>query len=290
VPVRPIASHVCLALLAALLCSARQDPAAPAATQPANEAVRILSSVAVEGGRTAADVLNANVLQSNPVYRGWAAWPVGTRVVIREDEIDAQGRRAIRGRTVERMTSLMRDSARIVYQSVGQDGALGDPVEVTIFHQDIRLNFLLKRRTASMVYWRRFDARVAFDIGPTAASREPPGRRALEPPPRDPGEPIPAEFDCAIIEIAVLDTEEDPAKSGEPADARPGDAIHLYRSYHSVEAPGWEVMLEVFSGQLDGNGLPTGLELLSRRRIERILRPGEADPTLQQLREGIRLQ
>ena len=253
----------------------------------------MLRAVLVEGGRTERDVLNANDLQSNPVFRGWAAWPVGTRAVTREDEVDAQGRRSTRRRTVDRLTGLLRDEARIVQQTVSEDGSLSDPVEVTIFALNQRIGFLLPRRTAGMVYWPRFEGRIAFDIGGVAAPSPRPdrrSRRAPEPPPRDPKEPLPAEFDCAIIEMAVLDTAEDPAKTGDPADARPGDAIHLFRSYHSIEAPGWEVMLEVFSGRLDAQGMPTKLELLSRRRIERILRPGEPDPTLQQLREGIRLQ
>ena len=267
------------------------------ATRPAGEVVRVLRSVPMEGGRSERDVNNPNTVMPHPAYAAWRAWGVGTRAIVRLDEVDAQGRTFPRERYVLRLASIDDRGARVIQQRVEPDGSLGEPMEQFFPAQCPRMAVVMLRRSEQMVYWRRYDARVAFEKPQAKASPadtppdEPPRRsrrksrgQAVAP---DPREALPPEFDCAILDVAHLDLEDDPAAPADPAAAAAGTAVYVYRSYHSVDAPGWEVILEVYRGRLDEDGVPQELELLSRRRLERILRPNEPDLTPEELRAGL---
>ncbi len=275
---------------------AYSQDAPPPATRPAGEVVRVLRSAPMEGGRSAADMANAHGAMQHPAWRAWGNGGLGTRVVARIDEVDAQGRTTPVQRHVLHLASIDRQGARVDLYPVRPDGTVAESTQEFIQAQSNRLTVVLARRSDRMVYWRRYEARVAFESGGSEPEQQPGSarrsnrRRAESIEIRDPSEALPAEFDCAIIETAHLDLDDDPGASDDPTKAGAGTNVIVYRSYHNVEAPGWEVILETYRGRLDENGVPADLQLATRWRIERILRPADADPTAEELRQGLRPQ
>ena len=283
------------ALVLGTACIAAGQDAPGPTSRPAGETVRVLRSTLVESGRRIEDVPSGSVVQRHPEWGSWATWGLGTRVIARNDEVDAEGRIYPLSRTVLALEAIDQTMARVVSREISADGTIGEPSARVIPAQSPRAALVLSRGIGPQtVYWRHYDARVAFGRADEAASapegsrRAPRRRRGSDAPPRDPREAIPAEFDCAIVEIADLDLAEDPGAPDDPALARPGTAVTVRRIYHSVDAPGWVVMVEVFTAKLGEDGNPVEMDLVNRWRIERILRPGEPDPTLEQLREGLR--
>jgi hypothetical protein len=282
-------------MLAALAAGGGSGPqqATPPATRPA-EVVRIVRGEAVEQGRSMAEVYSRTAIIPNPVYRGWALWGVGTRIVARVDEIDAQGRNFPVRREARRLDALTGDSATVVLLPIQSDGSAGQATQQVVPAQAERGSLLLMRQGPQMLYWRRYDARVALErpaMQPAAEDRSArrqrrEARQAVEI--QAPRDALPAEFDCTIIETVHLLVEDDAANDN-PALAKVGDPLTVIRSYHTVEAPGWEVMVETYRARLGEDGFAAELELLWRWRIEWILRPGEPDPPPEKLREGLPL-
>lgn len=250
----------------------------------------------MESGRRLEDVANAGSLQVNPVWQSWAAWGVGTRVIARRDEVDAEGRTNLLSRTFYRLEAIDQEAARISSQDIRWDEEVQAAQPQSVPRLESR-QFLVASRAIGpqTVYWRHYDARVAFEkpglekAGPGPAGRKG-RRRARDDAAGDPREAVPAEFNCAVIDVVTLDLAEDPGASDDPSLAGPGTAVTVRRSYHSTDAPGWTVIIDDYSAKLDERGEPAEMELLARWRIERILRPGEPDPTLEELREGFRPQ
>jgi len=280
--------------------AAAQERQGEAAGRPLGEYVEVLRSAAVEGGRGAQQVRNARSVVPNPAYQAWRGWGVGTRVIARLDAIDAAGRNTPVQRFVLTLDALNGEAARVLSYRIDVAGDPAPPLPQTIPARMERARLLMARASPSMVYWRRYEARAAMRAPvPKAPSEpeaadQPDGRRRrardrnANDRRRNASDAIPAEFDCAIMEIAHLNPGEDPNATDDPQQAGPGAPILLIRSYHSLDAPGWEFIVETYEGVLDANGMPASLELVTRWRIEHILRPGEPDPTLEQPREGLR--
>lgn len=261
------------------------------------EVVRVIRAEAVEGGRTMNDVANRSSVMPHPAHRAWAGWGVGTRVVARTDEIDAAGRTFPVRREVRRLDAIDGEAAHISVFPIRGDGTAEEPSRLAIPAQAERGWIVLSRQGPQLLYWRRYEARVAFEI----ASMQPAGNEQSSRRPRrargagaglDGGEQsdqaLPPEFDCAIVETVHLLVEDD-AANDQPELARPGDPLTVVRSYHNVEAPGWEAIVETYRARLGNDGLATDFEPVWRWRIERILRPGQPDPTPEQLRDGLPL-
>ena len=286
-----IAAHFIAALLAA--AAAAQGRVSQLQAQPTSrpaELLRVVRGVVVEEGRRAQDVAHVRMVIQNPVYRSWAAWGVGTRVVARLDEIDREGRNFPVQRYAMRLDELTGERIGVTHFRIMPGGTAGEQRQQAHPAQIERAAILLARQSSRMLYWRRYEARVALELAtsqPTEDRRSRRSRRqAQAPASASPTDALPAEFDCAIIETVHLAVP-DEAANDDPALARPGDELVVIRSYHHVDAPGWEVMLETYRATLGEDGIATDLDLASRWRIEWILRPQEADPTPQQLDKGL---
>lgn len=294
-PALPCAIFAVLLACAGGISAQPQDSQPAPASQPA-EVVRVVRGAAVEGGRTMADALNPRAVIQNPAYRGWHAWGMGTRVVARLDEIDAQGRVSPLQRYVVVLEGLDGERASVVQYRVLPDGTVGEPARQAHAAQVERGQIMLARSSPRMRYWRRYEARVALEKAVEATTRpatrvtrrarREEARRAVA---AEPPEALPAEFDCAIIETVHVVLADDVPTPEDPAAAPPGTELLVYRSYHNVDAPGWELMLETYRARLGDDGFAADLELTYRWRIESIIRPGEPDPTPEQLKRGLRL-
>ena len=244
---------------------------------------------AVEEGRTVQDVIQGRAMIQNPAYRAWAAWGTGTRVVSRLDEIDTEGRNFPVQRYALRLEGLDGEAARVSSFRIMPGGSVGEQRQQVHPAQLERATILLARQSPRMLYWRRYDARVAIDKATSQPSEDRRSRRArrqMSELSASPAEALPAEFDCTIIETVHLAAPDDTAND-DPGTAKPGDELTVIRSYHHVAAPGWEVMVETYRAKLGADGLAAELDLVSRWRVEWILRPGEPDPTPEQMDQGL---
>ena len=257
---------------------------APPATQPAGEVVRVVRSAAVEGGRSPQELANPEAVLQNPVWQSWRGWGVGTRIILRTDEVDALGRNRPVARRMIGLHRLTGEGLELWHWTVQPDGRLGEPVSMFVPAQLPRRAVVVQVRGAPMVYWRRLDARVAFEVPVTAptAFAGPTNRRRGDVTGRAPHEALPAQFDATVLESAYLD--EGVIEEGEPL---PDDVLIVWRSYNNLTAPGWETVLEYYRGRLDEHGRAADLQLVTRTRLERVLRPGEPDPTAEDLRAGL---